>query len=99
MSRPGEQPGKGESGGLVMVMQRWDPFGEMMSLRSVMDRLFDDALVRAPFSGTGGQPGGAMAMPLDVYEQGDTFEVKASLPGVKPDDVNVTVQGNTLTIE
>lgn len=82
-----------------MVIQRWDPFGEMTSLRSVMDRLFEDAFVRTPFAGSSGQQGGAMAMPLDIYEEGDNFEIKASLPGVKPEDVNVTVQGNTLSIE
>jgi HSP20 family protein len=80
-----------------MVMQRWDPFGDMMSLRSVMDRLFEDAWVRTPSAG--GQGGGSVWMPLDIYEQGDNFQVKASLPGVKPEDVNITVQTNTLTIE
>ncbi|MHB8575406.1 MAG: Hsp20/alpha crystallin family protein [Dehalococcoidia bacterium] len=80
-----------------MAIQRWDPFGEVLSLRGAMDRLFEDAWIRAP--GAGGQQGNSLQMPLDVYEQGDKFQVMASLPGVKPEDVKVTVQGNTLTIE
>jgi HSP20 family protein len=80
-----------------MAIQRWDPFGEMLSLRSAMDRLFEDAWVR-PSAATG-QQGGSMAMPLDLYEKDDNLVIRASLPGVKPEDVNITVQGNTLTIE
>jgi HSP20 family protein len=79
-----------------MTMQRWDPFNEMTSLRSVIDRLFDDAFVRAPAAQ--GQQGG-MWMPLDIYEKGDSIVVRASLPGIKPEDINITVQGNTVSIE
>ncbi len=38
------------------------------------------------------------AVPLDVVEKGDAFEVRASLPGIDPNDVRITVQGETLTI-
>jgi len=82
-----------------MTMQRWDPFSEMQSLRTVMDRLFEDAWVRPSWSGGHTQQGGTMPMPIDVLEQNDNLIVKASLPGVKPDDINITVQGNQLTIQ
>lgn len=83
-----------------MTMQRWDPFSEMQSLRQAMDRLFEDAWVRPGWSGNRGQAqGGTMPMPIDVLEQNDNLIVKASLPGVKPDDINITVQGNQLTIQ
>lgn len=82
-----------------MTMQRWDPFSEMQSLRQAMDRLFEDAWVRPSWSGGRGQQGGGMPMPVDVMEQNDNLIVKASLPGVKPEDINITVQGNQLTIE
>lgn len=82
-----------------MTMQRWDPFGEMLTLRNAMDRLFEDAWVHpSRLTGQGGQQGG-MHVPLDVYEQGDTMIIKASMPGVKPEDVNITCEGNTITIE
>lgn len=76
-----------------MVM-RWDPFSEMTSLRQAMDQLVENSVIR-PGSGQGG---GGLGIPVDVLEQGDTLVVKASLPGVKPEDVNVSIQHNVLTI-
>jgi len=80
-----------------MTMQRWDPFGEMLSLRQAMDRLMEDAFVW-PGRSVGGASSG-MAMPIDLEERGDEFVLKASLPGVRPEDVNLSVQGNLLTLE
>jgi HSP20 family protein len=79
-------------------MQRWDPFTEMQSLRAAMDRLFEDAWVRPTWAG-GRAQGDGMPMPVDVMEHDDSLVVKASLPGVKPEDINITVQGNQLTIQ
>ncbi len=81
-----------------MTMARWDPFGEAQSLRQVMDRLIEDALVPQLWSGSReGQ--GTAGMPLDVLEHEDAIEVRASLPGLRPEDVDITVQDNVLTIE
>jgi HSP20 family protein len=78
-----------------MSSERWDPFREMMTLRDAMDRLLQQSFVRPnPFSGGTRSE----AVPLDVVDRGDSFEVKASLPGVKPEDVDITVQGDRLTI-
>jgi HSP20 family protein len=70
-----------------------DPFGEMMSLRDAMSSLFEDSFVN-PRS-TGGQ---GLSMPLDVAETKDAYVVEAVLPGVKPDDLDITFQDNVLTI-
>jgi HSP20 family protein len=48
------------------------------------------------FPGEGGSE--AWAVPLDVVEEGDNIVVHASVPGVDPDDINVTVENNVLTI-
>jgi len=78
-----------------MAIERWDPFREAISLRDAMNTLLQDSFVR---------PGGmantnALAtLPIDVAETEDAFVVKASLPGIKPDDVQITVQGDLLTI-
>ena len=72
---------------------RWDPFAEMVSLRDVMDRLVDDAFVR-PTSGLGMLRSPA----VDMIENEDEFVVKASLPGVRSDDINISVTGDALTI-
>src|SRR5579871_5295494 len=77
---------------------RWDPFGEMLSLRQAMDRLFEDAWVR-PGSPVAGDGGGAATLAVDLYETGDEVVVSASVPGVKPEDIDITVQGELLTIK
>lgn len=83
-----------------MTMMRWDPFSEMTSLRQAMDQLLENSFIRP--SGQGGSQvgsqGGGNGFPIDVLEHGDAFVVKASLPGVKPDDVDVQVQQNVLLI-
>jgi HSP20 family protein len=79
-----------------MALERWDPFREAVSLRDAMNALFQDSFVRP--SGPMGQ-GAAVALPLDVSENENEFVVKASLPGVKPEDVQITVLGETLTIQ
>ena len=74
-------------------LTRWEPVREMMTLREAMDRLFDDAFTR-PFS-----QNGVSALPsMDVYETGDELVVKAVLPGLKAEDVNITVTNDTLTL-
>ncbi len=78
-----------------MTMQRWEPFKEMMTLRNAMDRLFDDSIVR-PSALTSGQE---TALPLDVYQTAKDVVVKASLPGYKPEEVDITITGDTLTIK
>ena len=79
-----------------MALERWDPFREAVSLRDAMNALFQDSFVR-PSGSTA--PGGGVALPLDVAENENEFVVKASLPGVKPEDVQITVHGETLTIQ
>ena len=79
-----------------MSISRWQPFGEMQALRSLMDRMFEDSFTRPVrsfdvLSGMGG-------LPIDVYEEADRYVLEAALPGVRPEDVDVQVQGNTVTI-
>ena len=72
---------------------RFDPFGEMMSLREAMNSLFEESYVNP---GTGRSQG--LGMPLDIAETKDAFVVEATLPGVKPEDLDITLQDNVLTI-
>ena len=74
-------------------LTRWEPMREMMSLREAMDRLFDDAFTRPiSVSGVSGMPA------VDMYQTNDDVIVKATLPGLKPEDVDITVTGETLTL-
>ena len=78
-----------------MAIERWDPFREAISLRDAMNSLLQESFVRP---GAALPDGGPATLPLDVAEGEDEFVVKASLPGVKPEDVQITVHGDTLTI-
>jgi HSP20 family protein len=74
-------------------LTRWEPVREMMSLREAMDRLFDDAFTRPiSVSGVSGMPA------IDMYQTNDDVVVKATLPGLNAEDVDITVTGETLTL-
>jgi len=81
-----------------MTMQRWDPFNDVFSLRQAMDRLLEDAVIWPGRSSTSAGHSG-FSIPIDVLERENAFTIKASLPGVPPENVQLSVQGNTLTIE
>lgn len=74
---------------------RWEPAREMMTLREAMDRLFDDAFTR-PLS----IAGNGWAVPaVDMYQTDNEVVVKAALPGMKAEDVQLNVTGEVLTIK
>ena len=73
---------------------RWEPAREMMTLREAMDHLFDDAFTR-PLSLRDGWSVPAM----DMYQTDNEIVVKAALPGIKADDVQINVTGEVLTIK
>ena len=73
---------------------RWEPAREMMTLREAMDRLFDDAFTR-PFSVREGWSAPA----VDMYQTDDEIVVKAGLPGIKPEDVQINITGEVLHIK
>jgi HSP20 family protein len=77
---------------------RWDPFRDMVSLRDAMDHLFEESFVR-PMGGWPLLAGGDQGLALDVYETDENLVVEASLPGFSPDQVDISVVGNTLTIK
>jgi HSP20 family protein len=80
----------------MTIVRRASPVGEMMTLRRAMDRLFDDDYFQPFRWSTGGHDG--PALPLDVTTDADALTIEAALPGIKPDDVDITVENGTLTI-
>jgi HSP20 family protein len=76
------------------MIDRYQPFGQTMGLRQVMDRLLEDAFVM-PRGGDGQGWGGPA---LNVYEEGDQLTVEAQLPGLKPEDLEINVEQGVLTI-
>jgi HSP20 family protein len=75
---------------------RWEPLRDMVSLRDAMDRMFEEGLMRGPF-GFGPWTDGSLS--VDMYETDDNVIVKTAIPGVKADDIEVSVTGDTLTVK
>ncbi|MCH7787412.1 MAG: Hsp20/alpha crystallin family protein [Chloroflexi bacterium] len=76
-----------------MVLQRWYPFNELRQAHSRHWRAFDIARV----SGENGTS--KWAVPLDVIQDGDNIVVRASMPGIKPDDISITIENDVLTVK
>lgn len=77
------------------ALVRWEPFRQMRRMHDMLDRAFDEGLYSDTSDGLTLYEGLA---PVDVYQTDDAIVVKASLPGVKPEDIDISVTGDTLTI-
>ena len=79
-----------------MKLTRYEPFDALVPLREAMNRLFEDSFVGSSpfdFSLEG------RTFPVDVYETPERYTIEAGLPGVKPEDIQITALGDTLTIQ
>lgn len=81
----------------MTISRRPSPFGELLSLRQAMDRLFEDSFVR-PRTAWNSALGEGVPLPLDISTSSDSLVVEAALAGTRPDDVEITVEDGTLTI-
>jgi HSP20 family protein len=74
-----------------MVMQRWDPFRDLRQMDETMNRLW---------RGFGGVPTGTedWNISLDVVQRPDELVVKASIPGVKPETIDLAIEDDVLTL-
>ncbi len=76
---------------------RWDPAKEMISLREAMDRLMGESFIRPWFSRERILGGEMLA--LDMHETGSEVVVETAVPGVKPEEIDIQITGNVLTIK
>jgi HSP20 family protein len=83
----------------MMSVMRFDPEREFLSLRDAMSRLMEDSFVLPGMVGEMRGSGRSWGLAVDMFETNDHLVVKASVPGVKPEELDVTVQGETLTIK
>jgi HSP20 family protein len=82
----------------MSLLQRIDPFRDPVSLRDAFNSLLEGSFVRPGLLGSLGEEG-PMALPLDISETAEEFLVKASLPGVKPENVEISVHDDQLMIK
>lgn len=76
------------------MLTRWDPFREMVAMRRAVDRLIDNTV-----SSDEWKQESDWGLPLDVVEEEDAYIVKASVPGIKPDQFEITYNKGMLTIK
>jgi HSP20 family protein len=80
-----------------MARNGFSPLRDFMSLRDGMDRLFEDRWV-SPGSWLTWSPMGTNFLPIDIFETSDVVIVRAVVPGVGPDGIDIQFQGGVLTI-
>ena len=76
-----------------MALTTWSPFQEFVSLRDAMDRLFNESMVRP--NGLVGRT----STPYDLYETEEGLTFRFAVPGIRPEDVEVTVNQGTLSVK
>ncbi len=76
---------------------RWNPVADLVTMQQAMDRLMDEAWAGQDAEWRQGQR--VAALPLDVYSTADELVIKASVPGVEPTDVEITIEGDRLSIK
>ncbi len=74
-------------------LNKWEPFRDMLSLRADMDRLF-----KAFFGGIPEEKEGFWTPVVDIEEDNDNIIVRAELPGMKKDEIRVSVHGSVLSV-
>jgi HSP20 family protein len=77
----------------MTIIRRTSPRSDLMSFRDAVDRLFDDTAFRPLAWG-----GSEARLPLDITSSEEAITIEAALPGIHPEDVEITVHQDTLTI-
>ncbi len=84
-----------------MAIIRWSPFQEFTDLKREMDQLFDEFFGRRTSLTKAEKTFPATEIyfpPVDIYEKAEEIVIKAGIPGVKKEDINISFLENTLTI-
>ena len=79
-----------------MTITRWDPFRDMMMIQERMNRLFQETMARQ--RGQDDPESGGWAPAVDIFETGDQITLRADLPGIEQDAIEIRIDDNTLII-
>lgn len=80
-----------------MNIVRWEPLREMVTLRQAMDRLLQDSFVNIPRGD--GLEGNGFVPAVDIIETADKIGIKAAVPGVKPEDIDINITADGVTLK
>jgi HSP20 family protein len=78
----------------MVRITRWDPLRDMITMRQAVDRMLDESFARG--SETRGT--GAWLLPMDAYITDEAIVIRADVPGIKPEEIEITLEGDTLAI-
>lgn len=81
-----------------MAIVRWDPFDAFLGAQEDLNRMFRRDWLPGPTARGKPAEGGTWAPAVDIYETGEALVVEAELPGVSPDEIDVSVDDGVLTI-
>jgi HSP20 family protein len=82
------------------MSSRWDQFdNQFTSLRDAMGRLLDQSFTLGGREGGGEGSAGAQTVPVNIFEAEDILMILVPMPGLQEEDVDITVRGNSLTVE
>lgn len=76
------------------VVRRLNPLSEALTLHDAMNQLFAQSFVQPTWSAGRSS---SLTAPIDVFEHEQNYHVHVLLPGISPEDIELTIQGNTLT--
>lgn len=79
-----------------MTLARFSPMPDVVSLREAMDRLFEDSFIRP--TTLSGLPAGQIAVPVDLWETAEAYFLRADLPGLTAEDIDINITADTLAI-
>jgi HSP20 family protein len=79
-----------------MTITRFRPMTDTVSLRDAMDRLFEESFIR-PNTWTG-LAAGHVAVPVDLWETKDAYHLRADLPGVTADQLDINATSDSVSI-
>jgi HSP20 family protein len=79
-----------------MTLEKWEPFRDLMAMQNRMTRLIDETLSRIWKEEV---VRGVWSPPVDILERGDELVLKVDLPEVSQSEIDIRVEGNTLTIQ
>ena len=81
-----------------MALIRWEPAAELNTIQTEMNRLFNTFFDQSAGAGRGGVPTRRWIPAMDLVESADHYILRADLPGLSDDDVNIQLEDNVLTI-
>jgi len=81
-----------------MSFKKWEPFKDLISIQERMNQLFDDTFSSRPH-GAEEFSKGSWSPPVDIYETASNVVLKAEIPGMSQEDIDIKIEDNTMVLK